>query len=301
MKRNTRFATFLLALIMSFSCAIGLTLSSCSPEEKPDPDIEIPANQEFLFTGSGKSANGRTFNFEMTGDKDSSLLITVKELPSLTLSGTWKFIDGKGYKIYLNDSSSTLNYTQYDTSTKTFTFTCAVDMGSYGAPKVNFTYKDVNFASSYDGIGLGKEPPVFNTVGWVGGVIEVLGTLTCDEEGNFITNDTWHQSRVGTWEFDSSNNQYIFTPTDDPFYETYLARVEAGTWTTYTYKPWRVNGSEEENMPAQHLTKEDLESVNWFRNPVICAWNEELGCYKGEMQLSWRIGEITRFILTFEG
>lgn len=300
-----KLVALLLSLLLVCSFAIGI--AACTPEDPvpPDPDTgetQLPEGVEFIFTGEGTASTGRMLTFAMTGNQDAenSLLVTVEELPALSLSGTWAFVEAKGYKIYLNDASNTLKYAQYDAESGDFYFNCNIDVGSYGNVNVDFTFADESFASVYDGEGLGKEPPTFSTVGWVGGVIEVLGTLTCTEEGTFATADTWHQPRVGTWEYDEENDRYILTPTDDPFYEQYQGAVEAGTWEgSFTYKPWHTT-----EVPAEELTVEDMEANDWFTAPIVCEWDEEQGCYYGEIQCWWPIytfGEITLFRLTYAG
>lgn len=297
-----KLVTLLIGLLFIVVMAASLAACTTSETDGGGDDNDLPENVEFIFTGSGTASTGRTLTFNMTGNQDSenSLLVTVEELPALSMSGNWVFVEAKGYKIYLNDPAGTLKYSQYDPASGVFSFNCDIDVGSYGIVNVDFTYEDSSFAASYDGEGLGKEPPTFTTVGWVGGVIEVIGTLTCTEEGTFATADTWHQSRSGTWEYDEDNDCYILTLADDPFYELYQGAVEAGTWGgTFTYKPWNTT-----EVAAENLTIEDMEEVNWFRDPIVCEWDEELGSYTGEIQLWWAVydfGEITRFEISYEG
>lgn len=301
MKEKRKLAKFVSAclLLSSFSCLAGCSGGGEGGKSESGASSIDRSKYAFVFTGKGNANSGRELNFTITGNKDSenSFSVTVKELKALELTGTWKFVEKKGYKLYFNDASNTLKYTNYDATSKEFSFNASIDVGSYGTPKVSFTFKDDTF--DYDGVGLGKEPPVFNTVGWVGGVIEVQGNLTCTEEGTFSTYDTWHHSRVGSWSYDDKANSYTLTPTDDPFYEAYVGKVEDGSWTSFTYKPWHTT-----EVPAQSLTKEDLDAVNWFRDPIVCKYDSEAKAYTGEIQLIWggaseQFCEITRFTLTF--
>ena len=306
-----KLAALLLGLLLVCGLAIGI--AACAPKDlvPPDPDTgetELPEGVEFIFTGEGTASTGRTLTFEITGNQDAekTLLVTVQELPALRLSGTWAFVEGKGYKIYLNDASKTLKYTKYDAAEENFYFNCNVDVGSYGTVNVDFTFEDADFADEYDGVGLGMEPPIFATEGYAGGAVGFTGTLGCTEDGTFSTADTWNESRTGTWAYDEEADAYIFTfdeASTDVFYDIYLGRVEAGVWTTFTYKPWRST-----EVPAENLTKEQLDELNWFRDPVVCAWDEEMGCYYGEMAVLWKLqgettfrSEITGLRLTFAG
>lgn len=312
MKNKVKFVGLVMCLMLCVSLVCALF--ACTPNDKPNPDDNDPkpdlSQYQFVFTGTGKAQTGRELDFTMVGNKDNAktLTITVKQLPALSLGGTYELVAGKGYKLHINDSAKTLKYTQYDAATKTFSVSFNVNVGSYGSPKVDFTFVDEAFASGYDGVGLGKEPPVFKTNGWVGGVISVDGELTCAEDGTFATTDTWHVSRTGTWAYDEANNQYVFTFDDasrEVFYNLVQSRKEAGGWKGLTYKPWRTNGTEEENQPAQVLQEEDLEKVNYFRDPVVCKWDESKQCYSGEIQVLWNLqeaqfrSEVTRFVLTY--
>ncbi len=290
-----------------------------SDKVEPTQGVQPPEQNddaEFVFTGTGEAATGRTLTFTMTGNKSGNTLsISIAELPALGLTGTWEKVDGKGYKIRLDDAGSTLKYAQYDMENQEFFFDCAVATGSYGNPTVRFTWKNEAFASEYDGVGLGKEPPIFSAVGWAGGVIEFEGRLVCQEDGTFSYAGDWMDNRTGTWELDEGNNQYILTYDETSanlFYDLYQRRVEVfgDDAQPFTYKPGHntTPDVDPDARPAETLDAAAMEENNWFRDPVICTWNEETQAYTGYTVLFWNFnevtqqrGEITGIDLTFAG
>ena len=191
-------------------------LSGCSITSSQQ--VQLGENDEFIFSGSMKANNGRTLTLKVTGDKrDGSLLMTVDEMKAMSLTGHYVKVEGKGYKIYLDDVADTFAYTQYDTKTRTMSFKCNVNMGSYGTERVEFTMYDSAFAKEYDGVGLGKTPPVFTMEGWIGGVINDFGTLGCNEDGTITISDGWVLPREGTWYYDEAKNAYVIEFTEKTF------------------------------------------------------------------------------------
>ncbi len=184
---------------------------------------------QFAFTGKTTIAD-KEYNVTVYGykDDDKSVSVRIKELPTAELGGNWAFVEGKGYKLYFDDTNSTVAYTKYDTATQSYSFDYRLNIGDTngGSGKVSFTYKDEAFASSYDGIGLGYAPPQFNGhSSYVGAVFalheSVKCVLTCYEDGtctSVSTNEVKFASpRNGTWSYDAATNQYTFTFEDEPF------------------------------------------------------------------------------------
>ena len=249
--------------------------------------VQLGENDEFIFTGQMKANNGRTLNLKLTGNKnDDSMLMTVDEMPAMSLTGHYTKEDGKGYKMYFDDISESFAYTQYDTDKKDMTFKTNVNMGTYGTERVEFTFHDPEFASEYDGVGLGKTPPVFDMTGWVGGVIEDHSRLVCQEDGSLKLDSTWMTPREGTWEYDEANNVYTITFTEKSFDK---AGVES-----YPWKRGRTQQGEE----IPQLTTTDLEAENYFMGPIQTEYDESTGTYTMTVEYLWSAGvwnEITEY------
>lgn len=208
MHKRNRIMSLVLSLALAFALCLGL--AGCGACQQDDSPIGGGSENEFVFTGTGTATNGRTLSFVITGDPDGSLEVTVEEIPVLHLPGHWTFVENKGYKIYFDDGTGTFEYTRYDTETGEFYFTTTVSTGSYGTPEVTFTYQDESFAETYDGIGLGRRPPVFNLYGWYGGRLGWDGIIRCAEDGTFIATARPERSetRTGTWTYDEETDTY---------------------------------------------------------------------------------------------
>ena len=289
MKRRFKRASLLLSALLLLGGIAGLTGCSPSPGAVITPaPTESP--YEFVFTGSGQGTNGRTFNVTIAGEKDEAknVAVSVEGQPAMAMTGRWDFVEGKGYKVYLNDAGSTFAYSQYDPETKSFRLRCTVDFGTYGKPTIDFTYEDAAFAEVYDGEGLGKTPPKFTIEGWAGGVVQTFGTLACQEDGTISITDDWSAPRAGRWEYDEADDRYVITFTENPFIEEPFSEMEECVWK-------RMNCGRE---GAITLTQADLEKYNYFMGPVYAEYDESVGGYYMEIQLAWYVqgtAEITEY------
>lgn len=184
---------------------------------------------EFVFNGTADIAE-QTYHVTLYGNKDEeqSISLRIQELPTAELTGTWVFVEQKGYKIYFDDANGSFVYTKYDPASKLFSFNYNLNIGDTngGSGKVAFTCEDEAFAAEYDGEGLGNVPPTFNGYTTYIGAMFALGNpvdclLTCYEDGTCVSLSTnevkFAQARNGTWEFDEDANQYTFTFEPEPF------------------------------------------------------------------------------------
>ena len=282
MKANKKYLLLLMVL------TIAVILCGCVATVQ---QTELGENDEFIYTGSMKANNGRTLNLKVTGDKrDNSLLMTVDEMPAMSLTGHYVKVDGKGYKVYFDDVSNSFAYTQYDPKTRTASFRVNVNMGTYGTERVEFTYHDEAFAKEYDGIGLGKTPPVFTIEGWAGGVIQTYGTLGCNEDGTITVSDAWASPRAGAWSYDENSNVYTIEFTEKTFdkegVETY---------------PWK-RGRNQEGVEIPNLGQTELEEYGYFMGPVTTIYDEASHTYAMTVELLWAMGawnEITEYQCTY--
>lgn len=224
MKKKNKFwpvaALLLAAMLMT------LALTACDPAEGSNsqgledrPSANVPeGDYEFVFTGSGVFNDSKTYNFTILGNKDDghTAELIIEELPALSLDATYTFVEGKGYKIYFDDSQSSFVYTAFDPATNDFTFKYSVNLGEgLGTTKVNFSYNNALFAAQYDGEGLGPVPPIFSGHGYglVAGNADVNSTLTCFEDGtcNIVSESmTAVPTRYGTYTYDADANVYHF-------------------------------------------------------------------------------------------
>ena len=210
----------LLAVLIAVVFALCFFAACGGNGEPDDPDpgddpIDTSA-YEFVFTGSSSDfVGGRTLNVNIYGNKDAGQTFTlrVEEYPQVRINGTWVLEPNKGYKVYFEDATNTYEYCRFDDATNTFTFSYALDLGStLGSATISFSYVDEDFV--YDGIGLGRKPPVFTATD---------GTLlTCNEDGTFISG-----TRTGTWEYDEEADEYNFDFDFDGGYDTIFQLNEA--------------------------------------------------------------------------
>lgn len=244
MKTKTKLAATLLAVIFVLAAVFAMT--ACQPDEPTPPPEE---EYEFVFTGSTE-IGGKTYNATVYGnqDEEQSISLRIAELPVAELGGEWVYVEGKGYKIYFDDTNSTFVYTKYDTATEEFSFNYNLNVGDTngGSGKVHFTCKDEAFAAEYDGVGLGNVPPTFTGYTTYMGAMFALGepvmcVLTCYEDGtctSVSTNEVKFASALnGTWEYDADANQYTFTFDPEPF----EVNTETGsTYWKFIYAPGEV-------------------------------------------------------------
>ena len=225
---------------------------------------------EFIFNGSTTIAN-QNYNVNLYGikDKNQSISLKIKELPIAELTGNWKFVKNKGYKIYFDDANGSFAYTKYNVETKNFTFNYTLNIGDTngGSGKVNFSYKDIDFFNEYDGEGLGNVPPTFFGYTTYIGAMFALGepmqcVLTCYEDGSCVSLSTnevkFASERKGTWEFNSNENKYTFNFENEPF------KVNKEEGSTY----WKF---------TKEVGKCSLEeaSKNWtFMGGGTCYWEQ---------------------------
>ena len=202
----------------------------------------------------------------ITGNKDGTLLVTIEELPRLSMDGTWVLVENKGYKVYLNDGNGTYAYTKYDDTSDTFSFSTAIATGNYGSPVVEFTYVDPAFV--YDGEGLGRKPPLFVVSGYNGAVFLQEGNITCGEDGTFISassGGTWwcYDRNEGTWIYNEEQDQYELT-----FNEPYAFANRESMRLGQEGASCRVFTGENE---WYELTYAEYVEQNYFKGPWIAT------------------------------
>lgn len=202
-----------LAAVMAVSAAA--VFAGCTPDE-PTPPPGPVETYEFDFVGSGAYNDGKEYTVHIRGSEaDDTFALTIDELSVFELDGTYTFVDGKGYKLYFEDVGDQFTYTDYDTATQTFSFRYNLDLGeALGSRRIEFTYADPDFASVYDGEGLGPTPPTFEGSGWGGylGQFEIApATIRCYEDGTAsftATAVTAVDPKTGTWEYDADTDTY---------------------------------------------------------------------------------------------
>lgn len=227
---------------------------------------------EFVFNGTADIAE-QTYHVTLYGNKDEeqSISLRIEELPTAELTGTWVFVEQKGYKIYFDDANGSFVYTKYDPASKLFSFNYNLNIGDTngGSGKVAFTCEDEAFAAEYDGEGLGNVPPTFNGYTTYIGAMFALGepmqcVLTCYEDGSCVSLSTnevkFASERRGTWEFDEDANVYTFTFEDEPF----GINEETGS-STY----WKFN------QTVGECSMEDA-AANWtfMGGTGVCYWDQ---------------------------
>lgn len=281
-----RLALLLLPLALLLSMA--LVLFSACDDQPQDPPDDPNSEYAFVFTGTGETASGRTFNFTMTGSKeDDSLEIVAQENRAIRVDGRYELLEGKGYKIYVNDTSGANGYARYNDATDNFTITLSLVIGNYGTVPVEFTYHDPDFA--YDGIGITEpDPPLFENCVTIGAAVgDGFGSITCTVDGTFSATATtgggWIETRTGTYEYDAENDKYLFTFDDAVFatFDTYDPQL----WQPNDYRVEAIGPVDRSDTP----TREEIASeYDMFNNTYEAVWSEEHGYYWMEYQSIWR-------------
>ena len=306
-------AAALLALAVMTGCgsqSAGTTAPSAQSEKPAAADTSAEAVEPeddspyaFVFTGSGttggaidtsefpyKPLEGQNFTVSITGYKeDQSVELTVAEAPQIVMGGTYEFVEGKGYKIYLEDVYNTFVYTNYDPATKAFSFdTTIVFNTAIGFLDATYTYADEAFASKYDGVGFDDiHTPVFESA------VSVMPGGKCllktDDKGNFV----WYGlsgmggdycKRTGTWSFDSAANEYVFNFNDGVF------RNLSTLWMTINWSDENIetyrNGDRSGLTAYPEEASADIDAFNaylaendYFDGEVRAPFNAEKGYY----------------------
>lgn len=251
MKRTLRLVTLMLVL-----CALCIAPLCTAQAEDFNAD-------EFAFAGeaSGFGDNGDvTYHFNIENDEEGTLFLSIDELPTAEILGTYEYVDGKGYKFYFEDSAKSVVYTKYDPATKAFTFQYKVNLGAQGCAKVLFTYENEAFAGVYDGEGLGFAPPVFEGYGYGGGSghTKIPVDVTCYEDGTLRVNFTgsvnnFVTKRTGTWSFDEAANVYHFHFDEEEYPDAYLRDYDNDGGNEYRFFTGIWEGSEPDGTQKEEL------------------------------------------------
>lgn len=255
MKKMIRFLTKMTAMMAL--CVVPLAAQA---EFNPD---------EFVFTGeaSGFGENGDlSYHFNIENDEDGAFFLSIDELPTAEILGTYEYVEGKGYKLYFEDSSQSVVYTKYDPDTKAFAFNYKANLGEGGCAKVAFSAENDDFADVYDGEGLGAAPPVFEGAGYGSGAGKTMipVDVTCYEDGTAKVNytgsrpGTFGTKRTGTWSFDEAANVYHFHFDEEEYPDAYLRdydndngleyRYFTGVWEGEAPNGTEVNGTQVEEL-----------------------------------------------------
>ena len=242
------------ALKMGLVFISSFLVASCGTNDKPNSP-----NYEFYFEGGGVFSDNVDYHVTLVGnkDKDKTLLLKVKEMPALELTGHWVLVENKGYKVYFDDSDNSFAYSRYDVNTKTFTIKYKLNLGGgQGRNKITLNYKDENFANYYDGEGLPPLPPTFTGYGW-NGTNRHDCILSCFEDGTCvsITDKSGVPNRLGTYKYDTATNTYSFEfENEESHYPAnYITNIDGVQYYRYD---WTVLGgndptiaSHRENLP----------------------------------------------------
>ena len=226
-------------------------------EDKPGPT----GDYEFVFEGGGVFDDGVNYHVTVYGNKDESLSLHVAEMPTLSMSGHWVFVENKGYKLYFNDAQESFAYARYDTATEEFTVKYSLNLGGgQGNAKVTLTCKDEAFAAEYDGIGLPPLPPTFTGHGW-NGTNRHDCILYCYEDGTCksVTNKAGVPDRMGTYTYDEETNVYSFEFEDekDHYPANYIGTAADGsTYYRLDYCVFRGDDPSKGNFRGQIPTSE---------------------------------------------
>lgn len=265
MKQSKR--RYLLAAVLAF-VFVCLSCAACVPTSVPGPSDSY----EFVFNGTGVFADGNEYDIVIHGNDDAgkTFRLGVDQIPALELDGTWVFVEGKGYKLYFNDTSETYVYTRYDPQTKEFSFQYTLNLsGGLGEAKVKMTAKDEAFAAEYDGKGLPAHPPTFTGVGWGGGsgTMAVASTLVCNEDGTCISiaSETGAPNRTGTWTYDEARNVYSFVFDDETYPTNYLKPHPESGKSSWRHSYGAIFSSEAGNSKyIDYIVVEDFETQPQF-------------------------------------
>ena len=245
MKKAIGKISFLFAtLFLVGTIAVFAGCADDKPTPTPTPN---PTNYEFVFTGEAEFNDGKTYTVSVYGNKDTEKTadVRVKELPALEMDATYVFVEGKGYKIYFNDSLKSFVYSAYDASAKTFSFKYALNLGQkLGRKMINFSYKDEAFAAKYDGVGLGPVPPVFTGIGYSGGsgTTETGITITCKEDGT-VEAKTASNVRTGTYTYNAATNVYHFEFDAQEYPSGYIRDYDKNPDNGKEYRWWDGKGN----------------------------------------------------------
>lgn len=265
-------------------------------------DETLQGDYEFVYTGTVETATGRTFTLNMLGneDEEQTLNLTVKEMPALNLGGRWEFVEGKGYKIFLNDANGTFAYSRYNPETKVSSLMFDYDMGNFGQPRVTLTCLDEAFAEQYDGVGLGRKSPVFSLTGYTTYQHYGYGTLLCAENGTVSASLTntgagWYFNRTGNWTYDEEADEYIIVFTDSTISLTDgnfdIHEDPEGDYISWTRFPV---GAEEPEYGTRLLVSELQDTYQMFTDPYEyrAVYDEATGSYQIsiEAQYNWGLG-----------
>lgn len=292
----------IIAIFMVATRMMSAATSSTSTTATTVADNTPQGNFEFVYTGSVETATGRTFTLNLTGnqDEEQTLNLTVTEMPALNLGGRWSFEEGKGYKIFLDDASGTFAYSRYDVETQTSSLMFDYDMGNFGQPRVTLTCQDEEFAAQYDGVGLGRKPPVFSLTGYTTYQHYGYGTLLCAEDGTATASLTntgagWYFNRSGEWSYDEAADEYVIKFTDATISLTDgnfdIHQDPGGDYIVWTKFP--VGASEPEY--GTHLLVSELEETyQLFTDPYEyrAQYDQATGSYQIaiEAQYNWGLG-----------
>lgn len=231
--------SFLFAVI--FLVGLLAIFTGCS-KDNPPPKDEQTTDYEFVFSGESEFSDGKTYTISVYGNKDAEKTadVRVKELPTLEMDANWVFVEGKGYKIYFNDSLKSFVYSAYDVPTKTFSFKYKVNLGQkLGSRQVAFSYTDEAFAAKYDGVGLGPVPPVFVGIGYSGGrgTTETGITITCKEDGT-VEAVTASNTRTGTYTYNAQTNVFHFEFDEQEYPSGYIRDYDSNPDNGKEYRWW---------------------------------------------------------------
>lgn len=238
----------------------------------------------FSFTGTETYDDGTEYTVDIKAKEgEDAFTLSIEELPMFELGGTYKFVEGKGYKLYFDDVDSQFVYTSYDPETADFSFKYKLDLGeALGTRRITFTGHDEAFAKQYDGEGLGLTPPTFEGSGWGGyiGQFEIApAKLTCYEDGTATFTAvavTAVDPKTGTWDYDEETNVYHFNFPPQTFANS--AQVEEQPDGTIGYKT--VYGESDYRFDVFSETTE---------TDFYTTFDEETQTYSFDLQIVWYV------------
>lgn len=137
MAKNKKIILAVCAIVVTLILAVGIFFGAAAmlkinfadlsyngmTGQTEKPGGTVTADYEFVFTGTTEIDNNE-YHVSVYGNKDEEKSITLKieELPMVELTGSWIFVEEKGYKIYFDDATSSFAYTKYDPAEKLFSF-----------------------------------------------------------------------------------------------------------------------------------------------------------------------------------